>query len=63
MTAKGDITDAQLKESFDKIDTDKSGYVNTAELKALFMDCGLDAKEAEETANVSKMKFEHEHNN
>ena len=57
MTAKGDITDAQLKEAFDKVDTDKSGFVSTSELKAIFVDCGVDAGESEEIAKVSKMKF------
>ena len=53
------LTDAELRKAFDSVDTDKSGHVDTKELKAVFEFCGLDTKEADRVAKVSKVKLEY----
>ena len=58
MTTKRDISDAKLRESFDKFDKDKSGSVSTAEIKAILTDLGMDAEEVRAMAEVSDMKFQ-----
>jgi len=51
MSAKEQVSDEALRVAFNKLDTNKSGFIEASELKALFIECGFDAKEAEETAN------------
>ena len=57
----GDISEAKMKESFNKFDTDKSGYVDPAEIKAVIkdMDPTIDARVLDGVVKVSKMKFHH----
>ena len=55
----GDIGEAKMKESFDKYDTDKSGYVCAGEIEAVIkdMDPGINEFVLKEIAKVSKMEL------
>ena len=52
-----DIIEAKMKESFDKYDTDKSGYVCAGEIEAVIkdMDPGINEFVLKEIAKVSKL--------
>ena len=57
MSKCADLTDEQIKVSFDKFDTDGSGCVTASEIKNVLSDMGLEACDCESIKNVSKIDF------